>query len=92
MKVVARFFNPDRTRANFVRERVEAQGQWGTVREESDSTFLYEITVNGIYEIKPWLRSFGSSCEVLEPAWIRKELSAEWEEIRKYYESVRENI
>jgi len=92
VKIVARFYNPDRSEANFVRDRVEAQGQWGTIREESESTFLYEITVNGIYEIKPWLRSFGSSCEVLEPAWLRKELSAEWEEIRKYYESVRENI
>lgn len=92
LKVAARFFNPDRSGANFVRERVEAQGQWGTITEESDSTFLYEITVNGIYEIKPWLRSFGSSCEVLEPAWLRKEFMAEWEEIRAYYEPVRENL
>ncbi|MFB9274125.1 helix-turn-helix transcriptional regulator [Cohnella cellulosilytica] len=92
VKVVARFYNPDRAGANFIRERVEAQGQWGTVREESESTFLFEITVNGIYEIKPWLRSFGSSCEILEPAWLCKELIAEWEEIRGYYESVRENF
>lgn len=92
VKVVARFYNPDRAGANFIRERVEAQGQWGTVREESESTFLFEITVNGIYEIKPWLRSFGSSCEVLEPVWLRKELIAEWEEIQGYYESVRENL
>jgi hypothetical protein len=90
--VKARFFNPDRWGANFVRERVEAQGQWGTIAEESDSTFLYEITVNGIYEIKPWLRSFGSSCEVLEPAWLRKEFIAEWKEIQSYYEPVRENL
>ncbi|THF84423.1 helix-turn-helix transcriptional regulator [Cohnella fermenti] len=92
VQVVARFFNPDRSGANFVRERVEAQGQWGTITEESDSTFLYEITVNGIYEIKPWLRSFGSSCEVLEPAWLRREFIAEWKEIRNYYESVREDF
>jgi hypothetical protein len=48
--------------------------------------------VNGIYEIKPWLRSFGSSCEVLEPAWLRKEFIAEWKEIQAHYEPVRENI
>lgn len=90
--VIARFFNPDRSGANFVRERVEAQGQWGTLTQESDSTFLYEIKVNGIYEIKPWLRSFGSSCEVLEPAWLRREFIAEWKEIRDYYESIRENL
>lgn len=93
VKVVARFYNPDRAGANFIRERVEAQGQWGTIAEEaSGSTFLYEITVNGIYEIKPWLRSFGSSCEVLEPAWLRREFIAEWKELQTYYESVRENI
>lgn len=92
VKVVARFYNPDRSGANFVRERVESQGQWGTVTEESDATFLYEITVNGVYEIKPWLRSFGSSCEVLEPAWLRREFIAEWKEIRAYYESVREDL
>ncbi|RKP49959.1 WYL domain-containing protein [Cohnella endophytica] len=92
LKVAVRFYNPDRSGANFVRERVEAQGQWGTITEESDTTFLFEITVNGIYEIKPWLRSFGSSCEVLEPAWLRKEFIAEWKEIQGYYESIRENI
>jgi len=92
IQIVARFYNPDRSGANFVRDRVEAQGQWGKIREESESTFLYEITVNGIYEIKPWLRSFGSSCEVLEPEWLRKELIAEWKEIHGYYESVREDF
>jgi predicted DNA-binding transcriptional regulator YafY len=88
IKVVARFYNPNRPGVNFIRERVEAQGQWGVITEESDSTFLYEITVNGIYEIKPWLRSFGSSCEVLEPPWLRKQFIAEWKEIHSYYESI----
>lgn len=88
IKVVARFYNPNRSGVNFIRERVEAQGQWGEITEESDSTFLYEITVNGIYEIKPWLRSFGSSCEVLEPPWLRKQFIAEWKEIHSYYESI----
>lgn len=92
IKVVARFYNPERSGSNFIRERVEAQGQWGILTEESDSSFLYEIMVNGIYEIKPWLRSFGSSCEVLEPAWLRKEFIAEWKEIHTYYEPIRENI
>jgi predicted DNA-binding transcriptional regulator YafY len=92
IKVVARFFNPEQSGSNFIRERVKAQGQWGTITEESDESFLYEIVVNGIYEIKPWLRSFGSSCEVLEPAWLRKEFIAEWKEIQAHYESVRENI
>ncbi|WP_405106127.1 WYL domain-containing protein [Paenibacillus sp. FSL K6-1217] len=88
VKVAVRFYNPSRSGANFIRERVEAQGQWGVITEESDTTFLYEITVNEIFEIKPWLRSFGSSCEILEPRWLRKQFMEEWKEIKSYYESL----
>ncbi|WII38587.1 helix-turn-helix transcriptional regulator [Paenibacillus thiaminolyticus] len=92
--VRARFFNPEGARKNFVKERVLMQGQWGGIIEENEEWFLYEITVNGITEIKPWLRSFGSSCEVLEPRKLRQELIAEWKEIQAYYgdEAVRENF
>jgi len=90
VKVVARFFNPGSDQPNFIRERVLLQGQWGQIVEEeaeSDS-FIYEITVNGIFEIKPWLRSFGSSCEILEPRQLRQDMIDEWKEIRAYYESL----
>jgi predicted DNA-binding transcriptional regulator YafY len=86
--VRVRFFNPEEKQPNFVKERVLLQGQWGTIVEEDDSSFLFEIIVNGVTEIKPWLRSFGSSCEVLEPPYLRKEMIAEWKELRSYYESL----
>ncbi|MCM3786452.1 WYL domain-containing transcriptional regulator [Neobacillus mesonae] len=86
VKVLVRFFNPEEGKTNFVLDRVLAQGQWGTVTEESEASFLYEITVNGTTEIKPWLRSFGSSCEVLAPRSLRNELAKEWKEILAYYE------
>lgn len=86
--VRARFYNPGDGQANFIKERVLLQGQWGRIAEEDDDSFVYEITVNGTTEIKPWLRSFGSSCEVLEPASLHRELIAEWREIQAYYESV----
>lgn len=92
LTVKVRFFKPEGSAHDFVRERVESQGQWGTITEESESTFIYEIVVNGITEIKPWLRSFGSSCEVLAPPWLRKEFIAEWKEIQSYYEPVREDL
>ncbi|MNZ79947.1 hypothetical protein D3C78_985660 [compost metagenome] len=89
VKVRVRFFNPGPGIPNFVKERVQLQGQWGTIVDEEDSeSFLYEITVNGTIEIKPWLRSFGSSCEVLEPGKLRQEMIEEWKEIRAYYESI----
>ncbi|MDT3427779.1 putative DNA-binding transcriptional regulator YafY [Paenibacillus forsythiae] len=86
--VRARFYNPEDSEPNFVKERVRLQGQWGQIVMEDEHSFLYEITVNGTTEIKPWLRSFGSSCEVLEPARLRREMIAEWKEIQAYYESV----
>lgn len=86
--VRARFYNPGDGQANFIKERVLLQGQWGHIAEEDDDSFVYEIAVNGTTEIKPWLRGFGSSCEVLEPVSLRRELIAEWREIRAYYESV----
>ncbi|MBP1996590.1 helix-turn-helix transcriptional regulator [Paenibacillus eucommiae] len=84
----ARFFNPGNAQPNFIKERVLLQGQWGQIVEEDDVSFVYEIIVNGTTEIKPWLRSFGSSCEVLEPIRLRREMIAEWKEIRHCYESI----
>ncbi|RAP74935.1 WYL domain-containing protein [Paenibacillus montanisoli] len=88
VKVRARFFNPGDQSPNFVRERVLLQGQWGEIVEEEADSFIYEIIVNGTTEIRPWLRSFGSSCEVLAPRQLREEMIAEWKEIAAYYESV----
>ncbi|MEO3946280.1 WYL domain-containing protein [Gorillibacterium sp. CAU 1737] len=88
IQIRVRFFNPPTSESNFIKERVLLQGQWGQVVEESLDSFLYEITVNGTTEIRPWLRSFGSSCEVVAPPSLRREMIAEWKEIRAYYESV----
>lgn len=86
--VRARFYKPEGSAPDFVMKRVMLQGQWGQIVAEDEYTFIYEITVNGTTEIKPWLRSFGSSCEVLEPVQFRQEMIAEWKEIQGYYESV----
>lgn len=85
--VRVRFFHPGPHIPSFVMERVLLQGQWGTILEESEESFIYEIEVNGTIEIKPWIRSFGSSCEVLAPMKLRQELIEEWKEIKSYYES-----
>lgn len=86
--VRVRFYKPGGSEPDFIQERVRLQGQWGRIVSEDAYTFLYEITVNGTTEIKPWLRSFGSSCEVLEPLRLRREMIAEWKEIQAYYASV----
>ncbi|MFS0727253.1 WYL domain-containing protein [Paenibacillus sp. 1P07SE] len=92
VRVKARFYHPGPGIPSFVKERVELQGQWGELTEEAGGeSFRYEIDVNDTTEIKPWLRSFGSSCEVLEPLRLREEMIAEWKEIAASYEPVREN-
>lgn len=83
-----RFYQPRGTPHSFIMERVEAQGQWGMVTEETRESFVFEITVNSTMEITPWIRSFGSSVEVLEPLHLRRQFQKEWEELLAYYESV----
>ena len=75
-------------RENFIRNRVQREACWGIISEESDSAFVFEITVNGYYEIKPWIRSFGSSVEVLAPPELRREIAEEWRQIGETYETV----
>lgn len=86
--VRARFYKPEGPEPDFIKERVLLQGQWGQIISEDAQSFVYEIIVNGTTEIKPWLRSFGSSCEILEPIRFRREMIAEWKEIQSYYASV----
>ncbi|OWA34200.1 WYL domain-containing protein [Saccharibacillus sp. O16] len=85
--VRARFYRPMDGQADFIAERVRLQGQWGRITEEQPESFVYEIQVNGVTEIRPWLRGFGSSCEVLEPAELRQSFIEEWKEIGDYYDA-----
>lgn len=84
--VRAKFYRPH-GQADFIEERVKLQGQWGEIVEENEDFFVYEIEVNGTTEIRPWLRGFGSSCEVLAPADLRQSFIDEWKEIGDYYDA-----
>ena len=81
------FFADNMTR-NFLRDRVLREACWGRITQDEGSTFIFEIDVNGYLEIKPWIRSFGSSVEVLEPEELRREIIEEWAEIGAWYETV----
>lgn len=82
------YFDPDLNTNNFIKERVELQGQWGKIIDERPGYFIFEIIVRGTNEIKPWIRSFGSSVEVLEPLFLREELYQEWLQMVKEYDHV----
>ena len=81
-------FRPTGQTENFLLRRVLREACWGKISEEQDSTFTFEINVNGYFEIKPWIRSFGSSVEVLAPEELRREIAEEWREIGAAYETV----
>ncbi len=80
------YFEPSDDAVNFIEDRVVKQGQWGQIVQREGNTFVYEIEVRGTREIKPWIRSFGSSAEVLEPESLREELIQEWKEMLEDYE------
>lgn len=87
-EVVVRFwFDPatDVTPVNFVRARVEREGRWGTIEEESEASFLYRIRVTDMSEMKSWLLSFGSAAEVVAPELFRRIMMAEWQSMRERY-------
>ena len=89
VRVQLRFcLRPTGKEENFLRRRVQREACWGRISEEQGSTFLFEIDVNGYFEIKPWIRSFGSSVEVLAPEELRLEIAEEWRKIGAAYETV----
>ena len=90
-EVVVRFWFDPSTVANtvnFIRERVEREGRWGTLETETDSTFLYRIVVADHSEIKSWLLGFGSAAEVLAPELLRREICQDWQRMVERYDDV----
>ena len=81
-------YDKDRGTHNFIRARVEREKRNGTVIDEDPNGewFDFVIAVNGDKEIRPWIYSFGSGAEVLEPQSLRAEMIAYWQEVAKRYE------
>lgn len=79
-------FYPVDQQENFIKKRVEEQGQWGKIIEEKDRSFIWEVDVNDAYELIPWIRSFGSSATVLEPQHLREKIATSWKEVAQLYE------
>ena len=81
-------FDGVETHENFIKKKVQEQGQWGVITEENDDgSFVWEIGVRGTAEIMPWLRSFGRGAIVLEPAELRDHMIADLQEVLAHYEA-----
>ena len=88
-KVRVKFtFYPVDQQENFIRKRVEEQGQWGRIVEEIDRSFIWEIEVTDTSELIPWIRSFGSSATVLEPKPVQEKIHASWKETLQLYDQL----
>lgn len=71
-KVKIRFYDEFNVITRVMRETAHRRSR--RITREEDGSIMYEDEVAGIQEIRTWVRSFGSSAEVLEPAELRKSL------------------
>jgi len=70
--VWVRFYNQANVVAK-VKEEFQARGLDG-LEELPDGSLEYRGEILGIRNFAKWVLSFGSSAEVLEPAWLRQEM------------------
>lgn len=71
------------TVAHLIREKVWHPTQ--SLEEMSDGSLILSVEVNHFLELRRWLMSYGSECEVLEPAELRKEISEEIKQMTESY-------
>lgn len=63
--------------------------QWHPTQElkaKRDGSVLFSADIPISPEVKSWILSWGSDCEVLEPQSLRKDLAEESQKLRKIYE------
>jgi predicted DNA-binding transcriptional regulator YafY len=75
-------FSPEAAR--YVRERRWHPSQ--RLEERKDGRLVVTLTVGHLLEVKRWVLSYGSACEVLEPAELREEVRAEMRHALVLYE------
>ncbi len=55
------------------------------VEPQLDGTLLWHGEIDAVEEFIPWVRSWGSDCEVVEPAELRQQMASEaYQQARKY--------
>lgn len=71
-RVKIRFYDDFNVISRVMRETAHRRKR--SITWEKDGSIIYEDEVAGIHEIRTWVRGFGSSAEVLEPAELRESL------------------
>ena len=85
IKIKARFFAEEGVPLQVLKHRIAQASPLGHILEETASDLSWSWTISDPRAIKPWLRSFGSCLEVLEPEELRQEIAAEWKRLVNQY-------
>ena len=83
--IKARFFAEEGVPLQVLKNRISQSSPLGHILEETASGLTWSCTISDPRAIKPWLRSFGSCLEVLEPEELRQEIAAEWKRLVNQY-------
>ncbi|KUO70800.1 MAG: hypothetical protein APF81_12765 [Desulfosporosinus sp. BRH_c37] len=77
----------DPKKEGYVLERLSAEGKWGSITQIDQTTFKYEIEVNDVLEMIPWLRTFtGRILSVEDTRKKTAKLMTNWQEALNMYE------
>lgn len=88
-KIIIKFYFDSSSKSkNFILKRVKREAIIGKIIACEDENFILEILTRETNEIKPWIRSFGSSAEVLEPLSLRNELINDYNTLKTSYQKV----
>jgi predicted DNA-binding transcriptional regulator YafY len=85
VKVTIRF---DKKAAGYIKEKIWHHTQ--QIEPQKDGSIIFSAEVAGTDEVKHWVMSWGTSAEVLDPAFLREEIARELTEcLDRYSDEVR---
>jgi predicted DNA-binding transcriptional regulator YafY len=73
----------DKKAAGYIKEKIWHHSQ--KIEPQKDGSIIFSAEVAGVEEVKHWVLSWGRSCEVIEPQFLREEIAQELSEcVEKY--------
>ena len=76
------WFSADQAR--YIKERMWAPDQH--IEEQDDGSVVITVNTSGVFDVKKWVLSYGSSAKVLEPGFLADEIEDEIEKMKKNYQ------
>ena len=80
----------DKKAAGYIKEKIWHHSQ--KIEPQKDGSIIFSAEVAGIDEVKHWVMSWGTSAEVIEPAYLREEIAQELQLSLKKYSPELESV